>query len=159
MVSELECSFRHRAISSTFRVFIRVSTVRLQGLVCSTTKSDDAYEFPTKTFLLTVDPIVSVVSNVSEVCAEKSRVSGSEEKEGEKSAGRSTNYSTFTSQLSFVPKTDFVEKFDEIKIRPNDMLKGFEKTCAINRASKLTSSHLTKQAAPAYSTATKEAGS
>ncbi|KAL8211093.1 hypothetical protein R6Q57_005530 [Mikania cordata] len=122
-------------------------------------QSDHAYEFPTKPVLLTVDPIVSDVSNASEVCAEKLSVSGSEEKEGERSAGRSTDCSTSTSPLSFVPKTDFVEKFDEIKIKPNDMLKSFEKTFAINRVSKLTSSHLTKQAAPAYSTVTKEAGS
>ncbi|KAL8204427.1 hypothetical protein R6Q57_010050 [Mikania cordata] len=78
---------------------------------------------------------------------------------GRKKYWESTNCSTSTSQLSFVPKTDFVEKFDEIKIKPNDMLKGFEKTCAINHVSKLTSSPLTKQAAPAYSTVTKEAGS
>ncbi|KAL8205547.1 hypothetical protein R6Q57_009098 [Mikania cordata] len=103
-----------------------------------------AYEFPTKPVLLTVDPIVSDVSYVSEVSVEMLSITGSEEKEGERSAGRSTDCSTPTSQLSFVPKTDFVEKFDEIKIKPNDMLKSFEKTFAINRVSKLTSSHLTK---------------
>ncbi|KAL8209200.1 hypothetical protein R6Q57_008612 [Mikania cordata] len=122
-------------------------------------QSDHAYEFSTKPVLLTFDPIVSDVSNVSEVCAEKLSVSGSEEKEEEISAGRSTDCSTSTSQLSFVPKTDFVEKFDDIKIKPNDMLKCFEKTFAINHASKLTSFPLTKQTAPAHSTVTKEAGS
>ncbi|KAL8199598.1 hypothetical protein R6Q57_013166 [Mikania cordata] len=89
----------------------------------------------------------------------KLSVTDSEEKKEERSARRSTVCSTSTSQLPFVSKTDFVGKFGEIKIKPNDMLKSFEKTFAINRVSKLASSPLTKQAVPAYSIVTKEAGS
>ncbi|KAD4385615.1 hypothetical protein E3N88_25784 [Mikania micrantha] len=118
--------------------------------------SDRACDFPTKPVILTVDP---VMTNDSEVCAEKLSVTASEEKEVERSARRSTDCSTSTSQSSFVPITDFVGKFDEINIKPNDMLKSFQKTFAINHVSQSTSSPLTKQAALAHSTVIKEEGS
>ncbi|KAL8205673.1 hypothetical protein R6Q57_009224 [Mikania cordata] len=86
-------------------------------------QSDHACEFPTKPVFLTVDPIVSDVSNISEVCAENLSISGSEEKEGERSAGRSTDCSTSTSQLSFVPKPDFVKKIDISNLRGENLQK------------------------------------
>ncbi|KAL8265312.1 hypothetical protein R6Q59_023442 [Mikania micrantha] len=115
--------------------------------------SDRACDFPTKPVVLEIDPIMT---NDYEVCAEKLRVSGSEEKEVERSARRSTDCSTSTRQSSFFPKIDFVGKFDEIDIKPNDMLKSFQKTFAINITSQSTSSPLTKQAVKAHSTVTKE---
>ncbi|KAL8223244.1 hypothetical protein R6Q57_020643 [Mikania cordata] len=87
---------------------------------------------------------------------EKLSVTGSEEKEEERSAGRSTNRSTSSYSSYFVPKIDFVGKFDEIKIKPNEMLKHFKKTFARNCTSRLNSSPLTEQAAPGSSTFTKE---
>ncbi|KAL8197803.1 hypothetical protein R6Q57_024177 [Mikania cordata] len=122
-------------------------------------KSDLAHEFPSMSVQLTVDPVMSNISDDSQICAEKLSVTGSEEKEEERSAGRSRNHSTSSNSSYFVPKTDFVVKFDEINIKPNEMLKHFKKTFAKNCASKLNSSPLTKQAAPARSTVTKETGS
>ncbi|KAD5802663.1 hypothetical protein E3N88_14023 [Mikania micrantha] len=114
--------------------------------------SSRACDFPTEPVMHTADPIMT---NDSEVCAEKLIVAGLKEKKVERSAGKSTECSTSTSKSSFVPKTDFVGKFDEIDINLNDMLKHFQKTFAI----KSTFSPLTTQTAPAHSTVTKEESS
>ncbi|KAL8211335.1 hypothetical protein R6Q57_005772 [Mikania cordata] len=121
-------------------------------------KSDLAHEFPIVPVQLTV-AVLSNISDDSEICAEKLSVTGSEEKEEERSAGRSTNRSTSSYSSYFVPKIDFVGKFDEIKIKTNEMLKHFKKTFAKNCTSRLNSSPLTEQAAPGSSTVTKETSS
>ncbi|KAL8209447.1 hypothetical protein R6Q57_006179 [Mikania cordata] len=119
-------------------------------------KPDLSHEFPIEPVQLTVVPIVPNVSDVSEICAEKVSVRGLDEKEEERSAGRSTDCSTYSCSSYFVPKTVFVGKFDEIKIKPNDMLKHFKKTFSKNCVPKLISSPLINQAAVANSTVTKE---
>ncbi|KAL8211288.1 hypothetical protein R6Q57_005725, partial [Mikania cordata] len=86
----------------------------------------------------------------------KVSVTGLDEKEEERSAGRSTTCSTSLCSSYFVPKTVFVGKFDEIKIKPNDMLKHSKKTFSKNCVPKLISSPLINQAAVANSTITKK---
>ncbi|KAL8228423.1 hypothetical protein R6Q57_016007 [Mikania cordata] len=122
-------------------------------------KSDLAHEFPSVPVQLTVDPVVSNISDDSEICEEKLSVTCSDKKEEERSAGRSTNCSTTSCSSYFVPKTIFLGKNDEIKIRLNEMLKHFKKSFSKNCAPKLNSSTLTNQATVAHSTGTKETGS
>ncbi|KAL8211273.1 hypothetical protein R6Q57_005710 [Mikania cordata] len=53
-------------------------------------------------------------------------------KNEERSAGNSTEYPSSSRKSSFIPKTDFVGRFDEIKIKPNEMFKNFISTFAKN---------------------------
>ncbi|KAL8205677.1 hypothetical protein R6Q57_009228 [Mikania cordata] len=94
-------------------------------------KLDRWFEFTSgssKQVPLIADPVLtdSNSSENSEVCAESSSVTGRREKEEERSASRSTNCSTSSSKSHFVPKVDFVERFETIKIKPNEMFKNFK---------------------------------
>ncbi|KAL8209129.1 hypothetical protein R6Q57_008541 [Mikania cordata] len=122
-------------------------------------KSDLSHEFPNEPVQLTIDPTLPNVPDVSVICEEKVSVTGLDEKEEEKSARRSTDCSTSSCSSYFVPKTVFVGKFDEIKSKPNDMLKNFKKTFSKNCVPKLISSPLINQTAVANSTVTKETNS
>ncbi|KAD4180306.1 hypothetical protein E3N88_28897 [Mikania micrantha] len=114
--------------------------------------SSYACDFPTEPVVISADP---VITDDSEVCAEKLSVAGLKEEKVERSAGRSTDCSSSTSKSFFVPTIDLNRKFDEINININDMPKHFQKTFAI----KSTLSPLTTQTAPAHPTVTKEESS
>ncbi|KAL8204483.1 hypothetical protein R6Q57_010106 [Mikania cordata] len=83
-------------------------------------------EFPTEPVSLTVGPLF--VSDDSEICADSLNNTGLREKNEERSDGRSTKCSSSSRKTSFVPKTDFVGRFDEIKIKSNEMFKNFIST-------------------------------
>ncbi|KAL8199573.1 hypothetical protein R6Q57_013141, partial [Mikania cordata] len=53
-------------------------------------------------------------------------------KNEERSAGRSTECSTSSRKSPFIPKTDFAGRFDEIKIKKNEMFRNFNSTFVKN---------------------------
>ncbi|KAL8231582.1 hypothetical protein R6Q57_001360 [Mikania cordata] len=77
----------------------------------------------------------------------------------ERSDGRSTKCSTSFRTSPFIPKTDFVGRFDEIKIKPNEMPKNFNSTFVKNDVILDSISSSLHQEYKGHSTITKEAGS
>ncbi|KAL8204570.1 hypothetical protein R6Q57_010193 [Mikania cordata] len=126
-------------------------------------KSDQRFDFTTgsnKPVPLTADPVETDpnISDDSGVCADSLNDTGLRRKNKERSAGRSTECSTSSRKSHFIPKTDFVGRFDEIKIKPNEMFKNFNSTFVKNDDI-LESVFSLKQVNKAHSTITKEAGS
>ncbi|KAL8231997.1 hypothetical protein R6Q57_001775 [Mikania cordata] len=84
---------------------------------------------------------------------------GPTEKNEERSDGKSTECSSSFRKSSFIPKIDFAGRFNEIKIKPNEMFKNFNSTFAKNVDVLESVSSSVKQVNRAHSTITKEAGS
>ncbi|KAL8209149.1 hypothetical protein R6Q57_008561 [Mikania cordata] len=132
-------------------------------------KSDRKFELTTgsnKPVSLTTDPVLTNLdgSDNPEVCVEILCVTVRSKEKEEKSACRSTHCSISSSKSHFVPKVDFVGKFEIIKIKPNEMFKNFKANFVktgddIKNKYVLesNSSPLTEKVNQAYSTITTEA--
>ncbi|KAL8228442.1 hypothetical protein R6Q57_016026 [Mikania cordata] len=99
------------------------------------------------------------ISDDFEVCADSLNDTGLMGENEEISAGRSTECSTSLRTSPFIPKNDFVGKFDEIKIKHNEMFKNFNSTFVKNDVILESIYSSLHQANMAHSTITKEAGS
>ncbi|KAL8244166.1 hypothetical protein R6Q59_010424 [Mikania micrantha] len=100
-------------------------------------KSDRRFDFTTgssKSVPLTADPVETGpnISDDSEVCADRLNNTGVRGNIEERSAWRRTECSTSFRTSPFTPITDFVGRFDDIKIKPNEMSKNFNSTFVKN---------------------------
>ncbi|KAL8204421.1 hypothetical protein R6Q57_010044 [Mikania cordata] len=73
-----------------------------------------------------------ILDCISFIRANSLNDSGMRGKNEERSARRSTECSTSFRTSNFIPKTDFMGRFDEIKIKPNDLFKNFNSTFGKN---------------------------
>ncbi|KAL8231514.1 hypothetical protein R6Q57_001292 [Mikania cordata] len=126
-------------------------------------KSDQRFDFTTcfsKPVPLTTDPVEigHNISDDSEECADSLNDTGLRGKNEERSDGRSIKCSTSFRTSPFIPKTDFVGRFDEIKIKPNEMCKNFNSTFVKNDVILESISFSLHQEYKGHSTITKEAG-
>ncbi|KAL8217988.1 hypothetical protein R6Q57_021361, partial [Mikania cordata] len=127
-------------------------------------KSDRRYDFATgssKPVPLTANPVETDlnISDDSEACADSLNDTGLRGKNEERSVGRSIDCSTSFRTSSFIPKTDFVGRYYEIKIKPNEIFKNFNSTFGKNDVILETISSSLHQVNRALFTITKKAGS
>ncbi|KAL8199677.1 hypothetical protein R6Q57_013245 [Mikania cordata] len=126
--------------------------------------SDRRFDFSTdfdKPVSLTADPIETSpnISDDFKIYADSLIKTGVTEKNEERSAGRSTDFSTSFGTSSFISKTDFVGKVDKSKITANEMSKNFKLTFVKKNVILETVSSRLHHEHKGHSTVTEEAGS
>ncbi|KAL8214151.1 hypothetical protein R6Q57_003600 [Mikania cordata] len=113
-------------------------------------KSERMFDFTTgsnKSVPLIADPVETdpYISNNSEVCVDSLNDIGLWGKNEERSSWKSTEFPSSSRKSSFIPKTYFVGRFDEIKIKPNEMFRNFNSTFAKNVDVNKAHSMITKE--------------